>query len=143
MLHDLPILRFDRGEQYKLWWTSLCSLLQLPTTSFLLGPNIPSAPCSKTFTMCVPPIVWETRFYPHTKQVQLYLIQIYMGSLLLQQYMWWLGCHVILSNRCSILWLCTTVKQQIRKWSLNMCELSFAHLCKLTCSLISQKLTVL
>jgi len=28
------------GDAYKLWSSSLCSLLQLSTTSFLLGPNI-------------------------------------------------------------------------------------------------------
>jgi hypothetical protein len=28
------------GEAYKLWSTSLCSLLQPPATSSILGPNI-------------------------------------------------------------------------------------------------------
>jgi len=37
--HDLTI-RTKFGEVYKLPSSSLCSLLQLPATSFLLRPNI-------------------------------------------------------------------------------------------------------
>jgi hypothetical protein len=36
------------GEAYKLWSSSLCSLLHSPSTSSLSGPNILSAPCSQT-----------------------------------------------------------------------------------------------
>jgi hypothetical protein len=32
------------GEEHELWRSSLCSLLQPPSTSFLLGPNIILSP---------------------------------------------------------------------------------------------------
>jgi hypothetical protein len=43
------------GEEYKLRSYSLCSLLHLPTTSSLSGPNIlHRAPLSNTFDLCSP-----------------------------------------------------------------------------------------
>jgi hypothetical protein len=53
---------------YKLWRSSLCSLLQPPATTSLLGTNILlSALFSNTLT-CVLPLVWETKLHTHIKQ---------------------------------------------------------------------------
>ena len=52
------------SEQYKSWSSSLCSLLQYPVTSSLLGPcNL----FSNTFSLRYS-VVRETKFYTHTKQ---------------------------------------------------------------------------
>jgi hypothetical protein len=41
------------GEEYKLWSSSLCSFLQSPVISSLLGPNILlSTLFSNTFSLC-------------------------------------------------------------------------------------------
>jgi hypothetical protein len=55
------------GKACKLW-SSLCSLLQPPSTSSLLGPNILLTPCSQTPSICVLSSVRETKFHTHTKQ---------------------------------------------------------------------------
>jgi hypothetical protein len=55
------------GEAYKLWSSSLCSLIQPPTTSSILGSNSVSAPC-QTPPVYVLPLVWETKFHTHTTQ---------------------------------------------------------------------------
>jgi hypothetical protein len=40
-------------EKYKFWWSSLCSFLQSPVTSFLFGPNIIlSTLFSNTLSLC-------------------------------------------------------------------------------------------
>jgi len=51
------------GEAYKLWSSSLCSLLQSPTTSCLLGPNI--SPCSmfSCKLICILPPVGDFKFH--------------------------------------------------------------------------------
>jgi hypothetical protein len=46
------------GEAFKLWISSLCSLLHSPATS---------SPCSQTPSIFVLPLVWETKFHTHTK----------------------------------------------------------------------------
>jgi hypothetical protein len=38
--HLLHLITMISGEEYKLCSSSLCSFLQLPVTSSLLGPNI-------------------------------------------------------------------------------------------------------
>jgi hypothetical protein len=53
----------------QLWSFSLCSLLQPPVTSSLLGPKIfSSGHCSQTSSIHVLPLVWETNFNVHIKQ---------------------------------------------------------------------------
>jgi hypothetical protein len=49
------------GEEYKLWNSTLCSLLQLPRTSSLLGPNILFSTCSQTPSIYILPLVWENQ----------------------------------------------------------------------------------
>jgi hypothetical protein len=66
ILDLVTLIKF--GGAYKLWSSSLCSLLQSSITSSRLGPNILSALCSQTPSVCVLPLVWETKFHTHTKQ---------------------------------------------------------------------------
>jgi hypothetical protein len=59
------------GEVYKLWSSSLCSLLQHPTTSSLWGPNILFSTSYQTLSVYVLTLVRETKFHTHTKHVKL------------------------------------------------------------------------
>jgi hypothetical protein len=53
-------------EAYKLWSSTLCSLLQPPATSTLLDPNILlSTVFSNTLNLCSSPRVREHVSYPH------------------------------------------------------------------------------
>jgi hypothetical protein len=52
------------GEEYKLWISSLCSFLQPPVTSSVFRPYILNTLSQST---CVPPFMWEAKFYTHTK----------------------------------------------------------------------------
>jgi hypothetical protein len=51
---------------YKLWSSSLCSLLQPPATSSLLGTNIILSTLFSTLSICVLSLAWETNFHIHT-----------------------------------------------------------------------------
>jgi hypothetical protein len=57
------ITRIIFGEPFKLWSSTLCSLLQPPATSSLFGPNI---------LLSTPhlfhPLVWDIKFHTHTKK---------------------------------------------------------------------------
>jgi hypothetical protein len=56
------------GEQYRSLRSSLCSFLDYPVTSSLLGPNIllNTTPYSQTPSAYVPPSVSATNFHTHT-----------------------------------------------------------------------------
>jgi len=62
LLGLIILIIFD--ELYKLWSSSLCSLLQPSSTSSLLGQIFSSAPCSQTSAICVLHLVWETSLTP-------------------------------------------------------------------------------
>ena len=67
------IIRVIFGEQW-ISWSSLCRFLHSPVTSFLLGPNISSAPCCQTPSAYIPSSMWATKFNTHKKhQAKLYL----------------------------------------------------------------------
>jgi hypothetical protein len=55
-------------EVYTLRSSSLCSLLQPPSTSSLLVPIFSSPPCFQTPSIYIFPLVRETKFHTHTKQ---------------------------------------------------------------------------
>jgi hypothetical protein len=65
-LHLVILIVF--GEACKLWSFSLCSHLQSPAISSLLGLHIRSAPCSQTPSTYVLPLVWQSKFHTHTIQ---------------------------------------------------------------------------
>jgi len=58
------------GESYKLWSSSLCSVLQSPVPSSQLGPFSSSVPCSQTSSVCVLPLVWGTKFQTQSINVK-------------------------------------------------------------------------
>jgi hypothetical protein len=71
LLDSITLIIF--GEAYRLRISSLCSLLQPPATSSLLGPNILLSTCFQTPSIHVPLLVWGTNIYSLTKQqVQLW-----------------------------------------------------------------------
>jgi hypothetical protein len=61
------IILITLSEEYRLCSSSLCSLVQPPATSFLLGPNIlPSTLLSNTLSLCSS-LMSETRYHTRTK----------------------------------------------------------------------------
>jgi hypothetical protein len=56
------------GDKYKIWCSSLCNFHHSLVTASLLGPHI----LSKTLfsvSIYVLPLMWETKFHTHTKQL--------------------------------------------------------------------------
>jgi hypothetical protein len=76
------------GEVYKLWSSSLCSLLQHPATFAILGPNTLISTLFSDTPIFVPPLVWETKFHIRTKQ---------QGKLIFQVFREEPGCQNILN----------------------------------------------
>jgi hypothetical protein len=83
-LHNLVTLIIF-GEEYKLW-RSHNALLQYLNTSPFLSQNIPLSTLFWS-TLCVPPLMWETKFQTHSKEkenysfvyVNLYIITEHLG----------------------------------------------------------------
>jgi hypothetical protein len=65
ILRDLIVLSI-LGEEYKLWSSSLCSFLQSPITSSLVGPNIVLSTLFSTPSVYVSPLMPDTKFHTHT-----------------------------------------------------------------------------
>ena len=57
-----------RTVQYRSLSSSLCSFLQSPVTSSLLGQIFSSAPYSQIYPAYDPPAMWASKFHTHTKQ---------------------------------------------------------------------------
>jgi hypothetical protein len=70
------------GEVYKLWSSSLCSLLQPPATSSLLGPNVLCALLSDTLHLCSTLSVRYEFLHPYKTTAEIIVLYILMFSFL-------------------------------------------------------------
>jgi hypothetical protein len=57
------------GYEYKLWSSLLCNFLHSPVTSSLLGPNILLSTLFSNVLSLYLPLMWDTTFHTHTKQL--------------------------------------------------------------------------
>jgi hypothetical protein len=57
------------GYEYKLWSSIFCNLLCSPLTSSLLDPNILLRTLFWNTLSLYLPLLWETKFHTHTKQM--------------------------------------------------------------------------
>jgi hypothetical protein len=77
------------GDEYKLWSFSSCNFLNSTVISCVLGPNILLRTLfSNTLSVYALPLVWDTKFHTHTKQLQNYDFVYFKRHIPRQQVGW-------------------------------------------------------